>query len=115
VADEGKVNQKPQQIHKRLQIEVGVWAKPTRFGLWCAPRAHCFFDFAFDLHTPVRRLDLLSASGALRRGLFEHVAAQQIVRVPQPRLLVINQGNPAGAVNRGSPSFGYFSLAKQEK
>ena len=75
--------------------------------------AHTAFEV--DFLTPVHRLDFLQTSGALRRGLFEHVAAQQIVRVPQPRLFVKNRGNPAGAVNRGSPSFGYFSLAKQEK
>ncbi|HQS57962.1 MAG TPA: hypothetical protein PLU16_12985 [Gallionellaceae bacterium] len=39
---------------------------------------------------PVHRLNFSSASGAVRRGLFEHVAAQQIVRVPQPRLLMKN-------------------------
>jgi hypothetical protein len=55
------------------------------------------FDFggrcahtAVDLPTPVHRLDFSSASGVVRRGLSEHVAAQQIVRVPQPRLLMKN-------------------------
>ena len=71
--------------------------------------AHIAFDFAVDLLTPVHRLDLLQISGGVRRGLFEHVDAKRIVRVPQPRLFAIDRGNPAGAANRGSPSFGYFS------
>jgi len=48
------------------------------------------FYFDFDLLSPEHRLDFSPTSGALGRGLFEHVAAQQIVRVPQPRLLVKN-------------------------
>jgi hypothetical protein len=55
--------------------------------LW-ALRAHT--AFAFDLFTPVHRLNFAATSGALRRGLSEYVAAQQIVRVPQPRLLMQN-------------------------
>jgi len=46
--------------------------------------------FAVDLLTPVHSLNFLPTSGVVRRGLSEHVAAQQIVRVPQPRLLVKN-------------------------
>ena len=38
------------------------------------------FDFDFDLPPPVHRLNFSSASGGVRRGLSEHVAAQQIVQ-----------------------------------
>ena len=59
----------------------------TKIHLW-ALRAHT--AFAVDLLTPVHRLNFAATSGALRRGLSEYVAAQQIVRVPQPRLLMQN-------------------------
>jgi hypothetical protein len=83
----------------------------------CCPRIFVFgfgvryahTAFAVDLPTPVRRLDLSQASGGVGRGLFEHVDAQRIVRVPQPRLFVMDRGTPAGAVNRGSPSLAYLS------
>jgi hypothetical protein len=42
------------------------------------------------------------------------VDAQRIVRVPPPGL-ANNAGNLEEVVDWGSPSFGYFSLAKQEK
>jgi len=69
----------------------------------------------FDFLSPVRRLDQTQTSGGVRRALFEHVAAQRIVRVAQPRSFVTERGNPEGAVNRGRLLFGYFFLAKQEK
>jgi hypothetical protein len=106
VAEQGRGKAKIKNKFKssfKNKNEIHMWAL----------RAHT--AFAVDLLTPVHRLYFSQTSGAVRRGLFEHVAAQQIVRVPQPRLFVKNRGNPAGAVNRGSPSFGYFSLAKQEK
>jgi hypothetical protein len=71
--------------------------------------------FAVELRTPVHRLDFLQTSGGVRRGLSEHVAAQQIVRVPQPRLFVKNRGNPAGAVNRGCLFLGYFLFGEAKE
>jgi hypothetical protein len=42
------------------------------------------------------------------------VDAQRIGRVPQPPGLSSNAGNLEEVVDWGSPSFGYFSLAKQD-
>ena len=106
MADDGRVNQGQDKFKSGFEIEVRVWAAPTRYVFGFGVRAA---HTDFELPSPEHRLDFSPTSGALRRGLFEHVAAQQIVRVPQPRLFVKNRGNPAGAVNRGSPSFGYFS------
>ena len=75
--------------------------------------AHPFFGFVFYSH--VRRLDQARTSGGVGRALFEHVDAQRIVRVAQPRSLVSDRGNPAGAVSLGRLFFGYFLLATQKK
>ncbi|OHC83210.1 MAG: hypothetical protein A3J87_02780 [Sideroxydans sp. RIFOXYB12_FULL_59_6] len=69
----------------------------------------------FEFLSTVHRLAQARTSGGVRRALFEHVAAQRIVRVAQPRSFVTERGNPEGAVNRGRLLFGYFFLAKQEK
>jgi len=113
VAEQGwkSRNQNQQQTQKLLQKRsqsVGS-AHTVLFFSFGVRYAHTAYGLDFDLPSPEHRLDFSPTSGSLRRGLFEHVAAQQIVRVPQPRLLVKNRGNPAGAVNRGSPSLGYFS------
>ena len=84
---------------------------PTRFSLVilvCAART-LFFCLDSDLPSLVHRREKSQSCGALRRGLSEHVAAQQIVRVPQPRLIAIFGGYPAGAGNLGSPSLAYLS------
>jgi hypothetical protein len=94
----------------KAKFECGLGPHDLFYGFDFGVRyAHNAFGFAVDLPTPVHRLDPSQTSGGVRRGLFEHVDAQRIVRVPQPRLFVMDRGNPAGAVNRGSPSFGYFS------
>ena len=84
------------------------------FGVRCT---HTAFDCGLEVEvpSPVRRLDLLQTSGGVRRGLFEHVDAQRIVRVPQPRLFAIDQGNPAGAVNRGRLFLGYFLFGEAKE
>ena len=49
-----------------------------------------------------------------RRGLFEHVAAQRIVRVPQPPDQSSNAGYAEGAANRGGVSLiTFFSRIKK--
>ena len=73
----------------------------------------------FRLSSPERRLDQPQGSG----GLGEHCSSPAVGRgvcalpgrVAQPRLLVADRGNPAGAGNRGRLFFGYFILAKQKK
>ncbi|MFZ3019302.1 MAG: hypothetical protein WA056_12695, partial [Gallionella sp.] len=52
--------------------------------------------------------DQTQTSGDVRRALFEHVAAQRIVRVAQPRSFASDRGNPKGG-KPGAPSLGYFS------
>jgi hypothetical protein len=47
--------------------------------------------------------------------MFEHVAAQRIVRVPQPPEQSSYVGNAEGAANRGRLFLGYFLSAKQKK
>ena len=69
-----------------------------RVGTMCPPY------MGFVLPSPVHPPCSITNKRRGRRGLSEHV-----VRVPQPRLFVMEQGNPAGAVNRGSPSFDYLS------
>jgi len=65
--------------------------------------------------------DRSQTSGAVGRALFEHVDAQRIVRVAQPRCLQAIEGTPpdwqqtGGAVNRGHLFLGYFLLATQKK
>ena len=59
---------------------------------------------------PLCAAEKIAIMRSFRRGLSEHV-----VRVPQPRLIAIFGGNPAGAVNRGRLFLGYFLLAKQKK
>ena len=76
-----------------------------------AQRAHKG-DFPLS---PVRRLDQTQTGGGVRRALFEHVAAQRIVRVAQPRTFASDRGNREAAANRGRLFFGYFILAKQKK
>jgi len=58
---------------------------PHGFGVW-------FSGFVFS--SPVRRFDQARTSGGVGRALFEHVAAQRIVRVAQPRSFVSDRGNP---------------------
>ena len=70
---------------------------------------------AFDLISLERRLGQMQTSGDVRRALFEHVAAQRIVRVAQPRTFASDRGNREAAANRGRLFFGYFLLAKQKK
>jgi hypothetical protein len=95
VVDEGRVSQKSKAKSKAKCV---CGRSPLTLGFEFGVRKA---RTAVDLITPVHRLYFLLTSGGVRRGLFEHVAAQQIVRVPQPRLFVKNRGNPAGAVNRG--------------
>jgi len=108
VADEGRVKRKI-KINNKFKIyfknEVRVWALCAHTDFACV----LGLDFAFDLPSPVHRLDLSATSGGVRRGLFEHVDAQRIVRVPQPPDQSSNAGNLEEVVDWGSPSLGYLS------
>ena len=97
---------------------VGGALRPHASGFALGVRkAHAAFDLAFI--SPVRRIDQLQGSG----GLGEHCSSSAVGhvlcappgRVAQPRLLVTDRWNPAGAANRGRLFFGYFPLAKQKK
>ena len=76
-----------------------------------------FSVLLFSSH--VHRLGRAQASG----GLGEHCSSPAVGRgvcappgrVAQPRLLVADRGNPAGAVNLGRLFLGYLLLAKQKK
>ena len=76
-------------------------------------KAHPFLGFAFL--SPERRLDQARTSGGVGRALFEHVAAQRIVRVAQPRSLVSDRGNPRRGRQTGAAFLGLLSLAGQRK
>ena len=96
VAEQGRVMRKT-KIKTTINSELHMWAL-------CAHTV-----FAVDLFTPEHRLYFSQTSGAVRRGLSEHVAAQQIVRVPQPPDQSSNAGNPVGMAELGSPSLDYLS------
>ena len=68
--------------------------------------------FAF---LPLIRHRVAQAGQGILTNMFEHVAAQRIVRVAQPRSFVADRGYPAAAANRGRLFFGYLLLAKQKK
>jgi hypothetical protein len=70
----------------------------TRHQFWVAVLNFCFYS-------PVRRLDQPQAGGDLGEHCSSPAVGRGVCappgRVAQPRLLAADQGNPAGAVNRG--------------
>jgi hypothetical protein len=73
----------------------------------------------FCFSSPERRLDQPQAGGGLGEHCLSsavgHVLCAPPGRVAQPRLLVVDRGNPAGAENWGRLFFGHFLLAKQKQ
>ena len=64
------------KIYFKGQVRVWALCAHTVFLFGLGVRyTHTVFDSDFDLPPPVHRLDFSSASGAVRRGLSEHVAA----------------------------------------
>ena len=72
-------------------------------------------DFDFEFLSLLCRFVLSSQPGAVKANMFEHVAAQRIVRVYEPPGWLDKTKVPRRGGKEGALLFGYLILGKQNK